>query len=630
MPKADHPLPLVPPRRTSRLPGRFRWPALVTLASTRDADMLPLAQLAEDLRAQKRRTRIRRDAVGPAQVRVRRDVAVPGAEAYRLLIRPEGIEISAATDAGAYYGVQTLRELVRAGGATLGAARLEDAPDVARRAVYYDCSRGKVPAVDTLKLLVEQLAHWKINELQLYIENVFAFQRHPAIGRGFDPFSVDDILDLQAHAARHHVRFVPSLAGFGHMECTLALPAYRGLGERPGTNGKPGGTTLCPGDPRSLRLVEDLYNEFLPLFTADDFNACGDEPWELGKGRSRRRAEQAGVGTVYLDFVLKLHRLCEHHGKRMNLWADIVLQHPDQLPRVPRDMVMLNWEYAASGGRMDRTHEIAAAGLSLMVCPGTHAWQAHGTRLPEATQNVRRFAALGRRHGAEGLLMTDWGDLGHRQAPGVSLRAFAHAAAHAWNGRAVEEESFTTRFCRTVLGGDAPDAVETLEQVGRTYLAAGDPSGLYHGLVEPLDPRTDLYRGIPRRSPVWIAPVWRHRIDGMAREGLEAVVERLGALRPPAPPRNGEFAATLLLEGLALARRQDWLAATRALCIKRARAGERVPAAEWRRTAREVARLSEALAAQWMNWHRPSRLRDNQRLLANVAAADAARGGRPR
>ena len=255
---------LVPVRRLAPRTGRFRFPATAILASPSADDLVPLGQLADDLAALDTRTRIARNASGPAALRIRRDVSVAGAEAYRLTIAPHGIEILASAAAGAYYAVQTLRELLAIHGRALPACRIDDSPDFARRGVYLDCSRGKVPRVKTLKALVERLARWKINELQLYVENVFTWRQHPAIGRGYSPFTPQELLDVQDHCRRHHVRLVGSLASFGHVEKILALPQYTHLGEMPGFRGLPGGMTLCPSDPGSLRLVAELYEEFVP------------------------------------------------------------------------------------------------------------------------------------------------------------------------------------------------------------------------------------------------------------------------------------------------------------------------------------------------------------------------------
>lgn len=594
---------LIPVKQVVVQRAVFHWPEKAVLAGPRTADTVPLQQLAHDLSSHAVKARLARNAFGRADVRVCRDRHIANGEAYHIMVTPAGIEIRAGADAGAYYALQTLRDLVHIFGKRLPACRIEDEPDFRRRGVYHDCSRGKVPTLETLKHLVRWLAHWKINELQLYVENVFTFKQHPDIGKGYSPFTPEEILSLQDHCRIHHVRLVGSLASFGHLEKILALEQYRRLGEMPGFRGFPGGTTLCPSDPGSIKLIEELYREFVPLFEAEDFNVCCDETWELGQGRSKRQTSRIGVGRVYLDFLLKIYRLCERHGKRMNAWADMVLKHPELLHELPRDMALLNWEYERDGTNMTKTKKIADAGIPRMVCPGTSSWLTHGSRLPNSMDNVARFAALGRKYHAEGLLNTDWGDQGHRNFLGVSLHGFAHGAAHAWHGKAVDDARFTENFCYHVFG-QTTNMAETLRLLGSSYITCGNPSRneslLYHALVEPL-----LHAKPPTRSP----------IEMMSADGLQRILGQLSdtKLWPTGQRSMGQF-ERLALRELKLAARMDCLASRRALTAKALRSGRNVRSSQLRRLGRQMHDLEEDFRKLWLSRNKVSRLRDNCRL----------------
>jgi hexosaminidase len=597
---------LIPVQRAVSMNGFFHWPDKAVLASVEAVDHLPLGQLGEHLgRCMGNHCRIISNAFDSAVVRIRRGQSIRGREAYRINIHTDGIDIFACSDAGAYYAVQTLFDLVTIHGRTLPACRIEDWPVFARRGVYHDCSRGKVPKLSTLKQLVERLAHWKINELQLYIENVFTFTRHPDIGKGYSPFTPGEILALQDHCKKHHIRLVGSLASFGHLEKILMLPKYQRLGEMPGFRNLPGGTTLCPTDPGSIKLVKELYDEFVPLFEAKDFNACCDETWELGKGRSKKIADRIGTGRVYLDFILKIYRFCKKHGKRMNIWADILLKYPEMLGKLPRDIVLLNWEYEQDGANILRTREIAAAGFAFMVCPGTSSWLTHGSRLPNAMQNVRNFAQQGIKHGAAGLLMTDWGDQGHRNFLGVSLHGFAYAAAHAWNTKAVAAETFTECFCRQVFGQSA----KALQILGSTYLTCGatakNRSLLFNALTEPL------------------AGAENSAIDKMKTVGLKKVITQLSAkgLWPKPACELREF-EQIAMEELKLAARMDCLAARRALAAKKLRKNSAVSSLELNRLADEMERIARQFRKLWLKRNKPSRLRENMKLFRKTQQQD--------
>ena len=141
---------LIPVRKCRRLSGTFTFEQSAILQSEHAADRLPIKQLRNELSGLGVRARMTRSAKS-ADVRLIRDRQISGDEAYRLTIRPDGIEIVSAGEAGAYYAIQTLRELLTVHGKTLPAMRIDDKPDFARRGVYYDCSRGKVPKVSSIK-----------------------------------------------------------------------------------------------------------------------------------------------------------------------------------------------------------------------------------------------------------------------------------------------------------------------------------------------------------------------------------------------------------------------------------------------------------------------------------------------
>ena len=599
---------LVPPRTIRDHGSHYEFPSEISLSTIHRSGRLPLRQLRSDLSRLGVKARLRSGA-SRAEVNLLRDRVISHPQGYRLRIAPDSIVIVASTAAGAYYGVQSLRELVRGSDGKLPCCEIEDEPTFNRRAVYCDCSRGKVPKVQTVKALIEFLAHWKVNELQLYIENVFRFSRHPEIGRGFSPYSPDDILSMQEHARLHHIRFVPSLTSFGHFEKILMLPRYWHLGELPGYNGHRGGTTLCPTDPGSIKLLEEMYDEFLPLFDSDDFNVCGDEPWELGKGRSSGRAQRIGLGNLYLEFILKVRKLCLKHGKRMNMWADIVLDHPEIIPSIPRDIVMLNWDYIPTGRRIPRTGEITDAGLPLICCPGTNAWQSHGSRLHTAFQNVARFAQVAASQGAEGFMNTDWGDSGHRQFLGVSFCSLVHGAAHSWNTGQVDDADYLRRFTRAVFGDVSGALADSLSLLG------DDRSGYwaYAALVESLEEPRSLATGFARsRAGIERADV--------SDRWLEDRIEKLGALKWPSPETASDGFIALALDEFTVATEMERIACERTLLARKVRHGKSVGSERLLRHAAALEECMPEFARLWRLRNRPSRLRDSLNGFRNAAS----------
>ncbi|HEY8493724.1 MAG TPA: glycoside hydrolase family 20 zincin-like fold domain-containing protein [Myxococcota bacterium] len=459
MTAADRSLPpLLPaPRRAVRHPGRFALQEgrpIVLAPDADDRDFASARALRDALaRASGRRlpieTHARTDDLGP-RITLRREG--DGGQAYRLQVSPDGVELVATGAAGLRYGVETLAQLADARGA-LPACAIDDAPDFPYRGVMLDVSRGKVPSEAQLRELVDLCVRLKLNVLMLYVEHTFRSRRHPAIGADAWGLEAETLRALDAYAAERHVELVPNLQSLGHMEHVLKLPAYAELAE---TDAR---WTLACADPRSYELLRDLYQEYLPNFRSRLFHANCDEPWDLGKGRSQALAESLGPGGLFLEHVRRVRALAGELGRRTMIWADFVHHHPERIGELDRDVLLCDWWYEADFD-YDRVAVFARHGLEFWVCPGTSSWNCLFPRVENALLNVSRWADAGRRHGATGLLVTDWGDFGHYNLLGGSFLGYAWAAQEAWSG-AADAAAFDRAFGR-VLFGDASGAAARL------------------------------------------------------------------------------------------------------------------------------------------------------------------------
>jgi hypothetical protein len=306
------------------------------------------------------------------------------------------------------------------------------------------------------------------------------------------------------------------------MERWLTRPEYRHLAEVAEPQGDY--MSLCPIDPGSVDLLAGLYDELLPHFASTSFNVGCDETIDLGKGRSKAEVERRGEGPVYLEFVQKIHRLVTERNHRMQFWGDIILQHPELIGELPKDIVALEWGYEADHPFDDHGAKFAAAGLEYQVVPGTSTWLSLGGRTDNALGNLASAARSGLKHGASGLLITDWGDFGHWQPLPVSYLGFVYGAALAWGyeanrnldiARVLDTHAF--RDGAGVLGGVARD-------LGNVYRATG--AEVKNSTV------LALLLLFPQR------PMNEGRLKGITVEGLEAarvsideIVARIGSSR---------------------------------------------------------------------------------------------------
>lgn len=357
------------------------------------------------------------------------------AQGYVLDISSDGIHITYSDQAGLFYGVITLCQIIEQVGTNLPCLTIEDHPDFEQRGFMLDISRDRVPTMETLYQLIDELAQVKLNQFQLYIEHTFAYQEHKQVWELASPITSEELLLLDAYCRERHINFVPNQNSLGHMERWLIHEPYRDLSETPdgfevfGEWRTP--STLDPQDPRSLDLIKDLYAEFLPHFSSDLFNVGCDEPWELGQGKSKEAVAERG-GRVYLDWLLELHKLVTENQRKMMFWGDIIIKYPDLISELPNDIIVMEWGYEAIHPFEQNCQKYADANIPFYVCPGTSSWNTLVGRADNATGNLKNAAKYGLQQGAIGYLITDWGDNGHWQPMVASYIGILYGAAVSW------------------------------------------------------------------------------------------------------------------------------------------------------------------------------------------------------
>ena len=358
---------------------------------------------------------------------------------YKLSVDENFVEITGDDSIGLFYGIQTLRQLVRNSTSAIPCVEIEDAPDFEYRGFYHDITRGRVPTLATLKEVADRLSFYKLNQLQLYIEHSFAFRKHSEIWIDSDPITAEEILILDEYCKKRGIELVPSLSTFGHLYHALISRSYRHLNEYVEFTDTPfrwtdrmQHYTLNVSNPDSIRFVTDMIDEFIPLFSSDKFNICCDETFDLGEGRNKALAEEVGKGKLYLYFANQIIKHVKTYKKSVMMWGDMLLRHPEAIKDVPSDVIILNWDYSPDAME-DGVKLIAEAGLTQYICPGVHGWNRLINNMEDATQNMGAMIGHAKKYKAKGILNTDWGDFGHINLLGCSIPGAVYGAGLSWN-----------------------------------------------------------------------------------------------------------------------------------------------------------------------------------------------------
>lgn len=359
------------------------------------------------------------------------------------------------------------------------------------RGLMYDTSRaGKIYDIDTFIRLVDWLAICGCTHFMLYTENGFRFQKHPA-------FAAPEALDaagvsrLDAACRERGVELILAQTTFGHMPGILSHPDYIRLAE----DGDP--WQLCPAHPDTYAFLGDLLDELIPLSSSRYFNVNCDESRVLGRcPRCRGRgADAIGKEGIFLDHLLWLHARLARHGKRMMVWSDHLLRMPLLVEKLPRDIVVLDWQYYNWATFPTLTY-LKDQGFEVIGCPFNRY------------DNIRSMTLDCRRRGAAGVLDTIWemgdGGLG-LAAPGI------HLMGRLAQGDPASDDAAIFAACEELIWpGNAPGIAwrMLIDQHGRL-------SPALQGKLRA-DTAHALRRAVPAPRFAWIADQLRRLMEAPA------------------------------------------------------------------------------------------------------------------
>ncbi len=393
-------------------------------------------------------------------------------QGYLIRVTDSGVLVAGRTGQGLFYGVQTLRQLLRPeipGAKTLAIPALvvpklvvpklivpkliiRDWPSMEWRGVSDDISRGPIPTLDYLKMQIRTLAEYKINMLGFNMENIFDFQTQPLVSPRDDPKAVAredapkeaaltpaEIKELVDYASKYYITILPEQEAFGHLHQFLKYEIYSDLAETPH------GHVLTPTNPKTYDFIRQVYGEVVPLFPGPFFHIGADETAELGLGQTKGLAAQEGLGRVYLEHLQKVFEIMQPYHKQLMFWGDIAVKYPELLAILPKDMIAVPWEYNSKPSYENLITPYTSAGLRVVVSPGAGNWKVIWPDLDSAFVNIRNFVRDGQKHQALGMLNTNWNDDGESLID-MTWPALVFGAAASWQADESSIDDFKSSY----------------------------------------------------------------------------------------------------------------------------------------------------------------------------------------
>ena len=277
------------------------------------------------------------------------------------------------------------------------------------RAVYVD-HRTQVQTLPALKALAKKAADGGMNALVMEWEGTFPFAENATLCNRH-AFSREEAGEFISYCSGIGVEIIPLQNCFGHCEYILRHERYAGLRED-----RRDFSQVCPlmAD-EAEKVFRSIFAEIAAMHPSKYIHIGCDETRLLGRcKRCSDFVAENGESRLFVEYVARMCRIVKELGRTPVIWADILLQHPEAADLLPKDVVIVDWNY---GWKTDHFGDVDA-----LLNKGFTMWGASALRSspdnifltdwPKHFGNLADYIPFCREKGFSGIIQTSWSTSG--------------------------------------------------------------------------------------------------------------------------------------------------------------------------------------------------------------------------
>lgn len=349
-------LGIVPlPRTIATSDGTFETPAQWSVYGKNPEELTAAASAMTYLRERGATVYLVKNSGATVQFTIVKDAAL-GKEGYRLGVQGSGVEISAATGAGLFYGLQTFEQIIEARGSQLPYLQIEDTPRFAWRGIHLDVARHFFP-VPVVERYIDVAAHYKLNVFHWHLTDDqgwrLEIKRYPLLTKvgscraqteidndatEFDGkpycgyYTQDQVREVVEYARKRFVTIVPEIDMPGHADASVAGYPWLACGSPKVKVRETWGVShelYCPSEP-TFAFLTNVLVEVTKLFPGPYVHAGGDETpkdeWQHSAvvHALMQRQHLKTYDEVQGYFERRIEAILKRFGRRMVGWDEIL------------------------------------------------------------------------------------------------------------------------------------------------------------------------------------------------------------------------------------------------------------------------------------------------------------------
>ncbi|MDY0287898.1 MAG: family 20 glycosylhydrolase [Sphaerochaeta sp.] len=270
-------------------------------------------------------------------VRFRKSTKKLSDEGYAIYVSSQGCILEASSEAGAFYAVQTFKQLIDPIQGTIPCCEIHDSPSFLWRGLLLDATRSFCPLPEMYRLidlsssLKLNVLHWHLTDDQGWRIAIDAYPQLTDASPEF--YSKEDVRAALSYARERNITIIPEIDMPGHFVAALAhYPQFSCTG---GPFSIPQGEgifseLLCLGKDEALLFAERIIGEVCDLFPAPFIHLGGDEipliRWKECPDCQKRMQELAlkNEKDLLCWFANSMAQVARKKGKTVILWNDSI------------------------------------------------------------------------------------------------------------------------------------------------------------------------------------------------------------------------------------------------------------------------------------------------------------------
>ncbi len=313
----------------------------------------------------------------------------------------------------------------------------EETVGIKHLGVSLDCSRNAAFTVDTIKTLMMDMACCGMDELYLYLEDLYPIEGYPYFGYMRGRYSHEEIQEICTFGEMFGIETIPSIQTLAHLATTLHWEYAKDLKDTP--------DILMVDSEEVHRFVEAMIRSISRLFGCTKIHVGMDEAEGLGLGKRLEMhgyEEKSSLMARHLEMVVKL---CRNYGMEPMVWSDMFFKSASPsgsyyaggedrenpfTRSIPDDVTLVYWDYYHLKQK-DYADQIARhkhLTSSIAFAGGAWTWGGIAPNYSLAMKSTEAALAACKEQGVERAFCTIWFDNGAETPLTTALPMIAYFA----------------------------------------------------------------------------------------------------------------------------------------------------------------------------------------------------------